>query len=113
MKKAILILLMFIGVTSYGQTQQNSYQQGYNLGRALAIDCENRELNSTLYSNTINGNFPQDYKNGVTEGWIANINACVGEKIKSPGTSNGGDLVFTGVYIPGFGWFTFFAPPVE
>jgi hypothetical protein len=78
MKKSILIFLMFLALNSYGQEATSLYLQGYNTGVRLATDCESRPLNRRLYSNTISGNFPQEYKNGVAEGWVANIDHCNG-----------------------------------
>ena len=106
MKKVMLLLLMFLGITSYVQAQSSLYQQGYNLGVALATDCENQYQNQQIYNATSDSNQPAEYLNGLEDGWNLHINACDGDAIDDPGTTSGGSS--WGIFIPGFGWFDFF-----
>ena len=82
MKILFLIAFTFISLSAFAQTSSNpnnnsQYQQGYNTGRSIATDCDNPHR-TQLYTNTINGNYNSDYKNGVRDGWLAHEGDCLG-----------------------------------
>jgi len=66
--KNLFHILLFIGVFSSAQVPNTSdlSTQGYNTGCHLASTH-----NLSMYNATINnGNFPQEYKDGVRLGWM-------------------------------------------